>query len=102
MGGPAHAARKTHGHRTPDCGVSRGSFHRDRCAKTGYQRLGCTHTGRTCNTRWTGRWPGDAECIEYGFVIDLGPDEEPLPDLNRFYAECDWDPAQQRIVRRTT
>ncbi|MFE9307823.1 hypothetical protein ACFYM5_08985 [Streptomyces sp. NPDC006706] len=42
------------------------------------------------------------ECIEYGFVIDLGPDTEPLPDLNRLYAECNWDPAQQRMVRRTT
>ncbi|MFF4829447.1 hypothetical protein ACFY20_42445 [Streptomyces sp. NPDC001312] len=37
-----------------------------------------------------------------GFVIDLGPDEEPLPDLNRLYSECDWDPKQQRMVRRTT
>ncbi|MGW3513710.1 hypothetical protein [Streptomyces sp. NPDC000994] len=37
-----------------------------------------------------------------GFVIDLGADEEPLPDLNRLYSECDWDPKQQRMVRRTT
>ncbi|MEV6740091.1 hypothetical protein AB0N14_25355 [Streptomyces sp. NPDC051104] len=73
-----------------------------RCAETGLQRLGCGHHGNACNTRWTGHWPGDAECIEYGFLINLGPDREPMPDLNRLYAECDWDPTQQRMVRRTT
>ncbi|MCZ1001228.1 hypothetical protein O1M63_29245 [Streptomyces mirabilis] len=89
----------------PDCAVSPGNVHLDgcdvaRCAVTGYQRRGCTHTDDKCNTRWTGIWPGDAECIEYGFVIDLGPDEDPMPDLNRLYRECDWDPDQQRMVRR--
>jgi hypothetical protein len=68
---------------------------------TGLQRLGCGHRGAACNTRWTGRWPGETECIEYGFVIDIGTDHEPLPGLNRLYAQCDWDPAQQRMVLRT-
>ncbi|MFI5799104.1 hypothetical protein [Streptomyces sp. NPDC051677] len=91
----------------PDCAVSPGNFHLDgcdvaRCAITGFQRLGCPHYGTACNTPWTGRWPGEDECLEYGFVIDLGPGNESFPDLNRLYAECEWDPNQQRMVRRTT
>lgn len=90
----------------PDCAVSPGELHLDRCdvarcAITGYQRLGCTHYGTACNTRWTGEWPGSAECIEYGFLIDLGPGDESMPDLNRLYVECDWDVDQQRMVRRS-
>ncbi|MFI1293097.1 hypothetical protein ACH4VM_32425 [Streptomyces sp. NPDC020792] len=81
----------------PDCGAGSGNFHIDGC-----DVARCTHTTNECNTRWTGRWTGETECIEYGFVIDLGPGTEPLPDLNRLYAERNWDPAQQRMVRRTT
>ena len=95
----------------PDCAVPPGHLHLHRCdvarcAYTGYQRLGCGHRGDVCNTRWTGRWPGDAECLEYGFLIQPGPgarpDLGPFPDLNRLYLECDWDPNKQRMVRRTT
>ncbi|MFH8771971.1 hypothetical protein [Streptomyces sp. NPDC017958] len=89
----------------PDCHVPPGLLHRRgcdvaRCAKTGFQRLGCGHTSNACNTVWAGHWPGDAECIEYGLVLDLGPDAEPMPDLNRLYALCDWDPKQQRMLYR--
>ncbi|MFE2586007.1 hypothetical protein [Streptomyces sp. NPDC059378] len=89
----------------PDCHVTPDTLHHQgcdvaRCARTGLQRLGCGHTSNACNTRWTGRWPGEAECVEYGLVIDVGSDTEPLPDLNRLYALCDWDPNQQRMVLR--
>ncbi|MFC5148970.1 hypothetical protein [Streptomyces aureoversilis] len=95
----------------PDCGVRPGQLHHDgcdvaRCATTGQQRAGCGHSGSTCITRWTGHWPGDAECWEYGFFIqpDPGapPNTPPLPDINRLYLECDWDPAQQRMIRRAS
>jgi hypothetical protein len=94
----------------PDCSVLPGRLHRHgcdvaRCAETGRQRLGCTHPGSACNTRWSGHWPGDAECWEYGFLIHLGPEASgllPLPDLNRLYTECDWDSSRQRMVLRTS
>lgn len=94
----------------PDCGVRPRRLHLHgcdvaRCADTGLQRLDCGHSGLRCNTIWTGMWPGDAECHEYGFLIQPGPDAspdlEPLPDINRLYMECDWDRDQQRMVRRT-
>ncbi|MEW1700384.1 hypothetical protein [Streptomyces sp. NPDC091278] len=88
----------------PDCTVPPGELHTPgcdvaRCAHTGRQRSGC-HTD--CNTRWTGHWPGDAEAFEYGWVLaDItDPDGNPMPDLNRLHAECDWDPALQRMVPR--
>jgi hypothetical protein len=94
----------------PDCSVRSGQLHRQgcdvaRCAGTGRQRLGCGHAGSACNTRWSGRWPGDAECWEYGFLIHPSSEGEasgfaPLSDLNRLYTECDWDPSQQRMVLR--
>ncbi|MFJ3169325.1 hypothetical protein ACIPJK_00950 [Streptomyces roseus] len=94
----------------PDCSVLPGQLHRHgcdvaRCAETGRQRLGCPHPGASCNTRWSGHWPGDAECWEYGFLIHPGPEGEasglpPMPDLNRLYTECDWDPSRQRMVLR--
>lgn len=94
----------------PDCGVCPGQLHHGgchvaRCASTGQQRAGCGHPGSACNTRWTGHWPGDAECWEYGFFIQPGPDAPPntppLPDINRLYVECVWDSGQQRMIRRT-
>ncbi|WP_326604306.1 hypothetical protein [Streptomyces sp. NBC_01800] len=58
----------------PDCHVRPGRFHLHgcdvaRCAFTGLQRAGCVHGIDVCNTRWTGQWLGEAECLEYGFVI---------------------------------
>ncbi|MEO3976795.1 hypothetical protein [Streptomyces sp. CAU 1734] len=94
-----------------DCSVRPGSYHRPRCdvarcAVTGRQLSDCRHPGTACgNTVWTGQWPGDAECWEYGFLI-LPSDAEaaagvpPFTDLNRLYAECDWDSAAQRMVLR--
>lgn len=73
---------------------------------------------------WTGRWPGDAECEEFGFYsyfghvetgepVELGPASwgkgkwiqcgKDTPgagaDLNRLYAECRWDKNQRKWVR---
>ena len=60
---------------------------------------------------WTGRWPGQVECAEFGlwavFVPNVG--YEPVPagtpdavhDLNRLWRECDWDRIAGRWVRRS-
>lgn len=96
----------------PDCAVPPGSLHADgcdvaRCATTGRQRLQCDHDD--CNTVWTGLWPGDAECIEYGWWTrwtghgweECGPDDEGAQsDLNRLTnpAVTRWDRERQRFV----
>jgi hypothetical protein len=101
-----------------DCGVRPGQAHVPgcdvaRCLFTGLQQLSCPGhfleyarfplddgwTGfapADCgHDVWTGRWPGEAECEEYGLMIAPG-----IPDLNRLILECDWDPGQRRWVRR--
>lgn len=98
----------------PDCAVPVGRLHQDgcdvaRCAYTGYQRLACSHSGQQCNTAWTGNWPGERECLEYGwyarFIPGSGwercePDAEGAGlDLNRLHMECRWDVSLQRMVR---
>lgn len=91
----------------PDCSVQPGQMHRPRCdvarcANTGLQRLACPHPGSAGNTRWSGQWPGAAECLEYGLLCRPDPaSSDLLPDLNRLYTECDWDPARQRMVLRS-
>lgn len=61
---------------------------------------------------WTGTWPGDRECREYGFWCrwDPGLDRrrgwvecdanhvDAQEDLNRLYATCRWDRGQKRLV----
>lgn len=58
---------------------------------------------------WTGLWPGDAECLDYGFACYWGPPWIPCspdhpkatPDLNRLVVECRWDQEKQKFVRPT-
>uniref|UniRef100_UPI000A4793D8 hypothetical protein n=1 Tax=Streptomyces kanamyceticus TaxID=1967 RepID=UPI000A4793D8 len=66
-----------------------------------------TPPGSTCNTTWTGQFPGQAECDEYGFYCRPTTDGyEPCPadtpgamhDFNRLYREGRWDPAAQRMA----
>ena len=62
-------------------------------------------------TRWTGVWPGEAECVEYGWYAKLvagvgwqsctADDPEAHPNLNRLVLECVWDVNQQKFVRRS-
>ncbi|GGY13052.1 hypothetical protein GCM10010384_18350 [Streptomyces djakartensis] len=97
----------------PSCGVAPGNLHEKRCdvarcAATGRQRSGCHH-GDGCNTMWTGQYPGFAEAIEYGYFARLVPGAgwqecaadapDAIPDLNRLYRDCHWDPRTQRMVR---
>lgn len=64
---------------------------------------------------WTGHWPGDLECREYGFWCLWGPDMTPprqgwvsvpagtpgaTEDLNKLAAMTVWDPEQQKYILR--
>lgn len=72
----------------PDCGALPGHPHEgdcdvEHCSVCGLQRLQCKCVGHDRKfARWTGIWPGVAECLALGL---LQPDRE--PDLNRFYIE---------------
>lgn len=95
-----HAAGAAHADPIcPDCEVGLGQYHIEgcdvaRCLATGRQRL--AH-GASCGCPqdvWTGRWPGDAECEEFGWMIGPG-----LPDLRRLYIEAVWNPDEFRWTR---
>ncbi|GLY70271.1 hypothetical protein [Amycolatopsis taiwanensis] len=82
--------------RCPDCGVGTGQAHLDgcdvaRCPATGLQRLGHSPSCRCPQDVGTGRWPGEAECIEFGWMLGPG-----MPDLNRLLTTATWDPATYR------
>lgn len=99
--------------RCRDCWVEPGQVHEDgcdvaRCVWTGHQRLACgallADDGHECtNDVWSGTWPGEAECREYGlwayFVPNGNPSWRPCsadhpgarPDLSRLVFEGWWD-----------
>ena len=88
----------------PDCGVKPGEPHQtgcdiEQCSACGGQRLLCHCGGHDKGlSRWTGEWPGVAECREKGWYCQDGfgpshkygsfcpcPPDAPgaRPDLNR-------------------
>jgi hypothetical protein len=42
---------------------------------------------------WTGKWPGEADCERLGFFVN---GDRSLPDINRLFVECVWNPDLQR------
>lgn len=86
-----------------DCGVTPGGAHEGgcdiaRCHATGGQRLGCPGSHDLDGVRischpdvWSGLWPGEAECREYGLMMPPG-----FPDLNRLMSEGVWSVRRQR------
>lgn len=124
----------------PDCGVTPGQQHHEgcdvaRCVVCGMQQLQCNprreHGLAGANLppmqTWTGQWPGDAECREFGWyarwtiTTEYSPDGLPdsgnsIPcpaehpharlDLNRLaYAaavgQIDWSRERERYVQAT-
>jgi hypothetical protein len=105
----------------PDCAVPAGAAHDDgcdvaRCLATGRQRLSCDgydeHPDQGCGfDEWAGRWPGDAECEEFGWwvqdrcaegmgFVPCAPDAPgAMHDLNRLYVDAVWDPPARRWQR---
>ncbi|MFF0742157.1 YgjP-like metallopeptidase domain-containing protein [Streptomyces sp. NPDC004111] len=106
---PTTPTQTAPGERCPNCLTPPNKLHAGhcdlaRCAFTGRQRYEC-HPD--CNTIWTGKFPGQAECEEYGFYWRTGPNgyehcNANAPgadhDYNRLYAECTWDIATQRMT----
>lgn len=92
----------------PDCGVMPGVCHEDgcdvaRCAWTGLQRLACQvlwREGDDCgHDLWTGRWPGELECEEYGWFTVDEVTGYVLYDLTRLARECRWSVEGQRWAK---
>jgi hypothetical protein len=115
----------------PDCGAGKGEKHGnscdvERCPHCGHQALMCWEesedgkkTVASCDGKevlsaermpWDGRWPGEAECEEYGLYCSMVPGRgwtpcdkshpEATADLNRLYVEYRWDRNSQKMVPR--
>lgn len=116
----------------PDCGAVIDEPHDDgcdvaRCLFTGMQRLMCDglhyrqgppgcFTAVSCGQDiWSGTWPGEVECAEFGWYawfagapdgwqgtgwIRCGPDHpDAVPDLNRLITDSRWDEIAGRWLR---
>lgn len=109
----------------PDCQAAIGELHHEgcdieRCPKCGVQRLSCNCARALTDDErmpWTGKWPGEAECEEYGWYcywdsngagdpaqnygwVRCGKDHPKAGcDLNRLFVECTWSPQLQKWVR---
>jgi hypothetical protein len=109
----------------PDCAATIGGAHDNgcdvaRCLATGGQRIQCdghddTHpyAEHDCGQQtWTGRWPGEAECAEFGWwvqdrcaeglgFVPCAPDAPgATEDLNRLVRDAVWDAQAGRWQRR--
>lgn len=71
----------------PDCAVKAGERHLadcdvERCSVCGLQYVSCRCTGHDkAYGRWTGLYPGEAECYALGYITDGY-----MPDLNKLYS----------------
>lgn len=99
--------------RCPDCNVAPGEKHLhgcdvEPCPVCGGQRLSCGCVEEAAPLPWTGQWPGEAECLEFGWYAKLKPGRGWVPcvkvrgahpDLSRLYSHAIWDRAKRRFVR---
>lgn len=84
-----------------DCGVEVGTPHEDgcdvaRCTECGHQRISCDHDDSDVGWGqiWTGIWPGEKECMEWGWLRKDGG-----PDLNRLAVYAKWNKETQSYTR---
>ncbi len=102
--------------RCPDCHVTPSAAHDGgcdvaRCLATGGQRLSCVGSWHDCGRDvWSGRWPGEVECEQFGFWAVFVPNGNPswrsvpfgtpgaVHDLNRLVMAATWDAGQRRWV----
>lgn len=102
----------------PDCSVAAGQLHVagcdvERCPDCGEQALSCGHARQGLKRPrlpWTGQWPGDAECKEFGWwscwsqgtgwVRCDASHPQARPDINRLAVDAVWDAQAGRFVRR--
>lgn len=88
----------------PDCGVTPGDLHHhecdiERCPRCLRQLASCDcprRPPRRHRIPWSGQWPGEAECLQWGWVL---PDGE--PDIGRLVKEATWDWRQEKYVQKT-
>src|SRR5579859_7479562 len=93
-----------------ECEVSPGQLHElgcdaEQCPYCGRHLLSCEHylfgevtpPPDTDRLPWTGEWPGEAECREYGWFRADGCCY-PALDLDRFLKEAAWDREKKRFV----
>lgn len=105
-----------------DCAAKPGELHHlgcdvERCHRCGYQLISCdcwdedTPPPDAERVKWTGIWPGEVECIRWGWFCKWtgggwqrcdGADPEAGPDLNRLHSgEAHWDPLKKEWVLNT-
>lgn len=97
-----------------DCAVAPGQPHTEgcdvaRCLETGDQRISCGEDHDHGRDIWTGTWPGEAECVEFGWYSVFTENgwqrctaDTPYagPDLNRLHrGDADWDRESGRWVK---
>ncbi len=98
----------------PDCAAQVGGLHMsgcdvEQCPICGGQLLSCGHRPRTRLIPWSGQWPGDLECQEFGWYSYMSmagwvrcsadyPDA--TEDLNRLHIDAVWNRKNQRFEKR--
>lgn len=105
-------------HNCQGCGCRAGELHEDgcdveRCPDCGGQMISCDCDRHRTYPRlpWTGTWPGEAECREFGWWSRFVPgegwvrcaptDEGAGPDLNRLPVDAEWSAEKGRFVKRS-
>lgn len=101
-----------------DCNAAPGTAHEpgcdvERCPSCGHQRISCDceYDEAVPPLLWTGMWPGEDECIAWGWYSVLIPGRGWVscaadtpgvqPDLNRLYMDAKWNATTRAWERRT-
>jgi hypothetical protein len=84
----------------------------EQCPNCGLQLISCDCPADLVCHRlpWSGEWPGEEECREFGWYAQMvsgvgwvpcdRDDAGANPDLNRLSLEAEWDPLSRRFIQR--